>query len=111
VPEDETTLDDVELLRVGRHVRIGERLKIVLGRNAGENAALAGFADGRRWVLEPDDFSGPTALVCGPRDDDSVAHAARLVARYARDPGAGRHVRWHDGDAVRVRPLDPAATP
>src|SRR5690242_1908943 len=40
VPEDETTLDDVELLRVGRHVRIGERLKIVLGRNAGENAAL-----------------------------------------------------------------------
>jgi tRNA-uridine 2-sulfurtransferase len=111
VPEDETTLDDVELLRVGRHVRIGDRLKIVLGRNAGENAALAGFADGRRWVLEPDDFSGPTALVCGPRDDDSVAHASRLVARYARDPGAGRHVRWRDGDAVRVRPLDPAATP
>src|SRR5262249_32830824 len=38
-----STMDDVALLRVGRHFRIHDSLKIVLGRDAGENAALRSF--------------------------------------------------------------------
>jgi hypothetical protein len=93
-PEPETRMDDLELLRVGRHFRVTPTLKVVLGRDAAENRRLAEFESDARWRLEPDGFPGPAALVCGPRDAASRAHAVRLVARYTRVPHEGLRVRW-----------------
>lgn len=86
-PEDETHVDDVALLRVGRHFRVDAGLKIVLGRNALENERLASFANRERWLVEPDGCAGPTALVCGPRSERAVALATDLMARH-RPAGA-----------------------
>lgn len=100
---------DVALLGLGRHFRIGPGLKIVLGRDAQENARLAAFEDGTRWLVTPHGFSGPTALVCGPRDEPSLARAVALIARYARAPEAHDRVRWRTPDGFRERALGEAA--
>lgn len=105
-PEDRTHMDDVELLRVGRHFRMSPELKIVLGRNAEENHRLVSFAGAERWLVEPDGFSGPAALVCGPRDERHVAEAIRFIGRYTRPPHEGLRVRWNDGGATRYRMLE-----
>ena len=52
--------------------------------------------------------------MCGPRDDESLAEAIRLIARYAGAHEPHHHIRWHSGDGVRVRQLgrvaaDPAS--
>ena len=94
---------DVELLSVGRHFRRGPALKVVLGRDAAENTRLARLQGEQRWLVEPDGFRGPSALVCGPRDEASLGEAVQLIARYARAPGPHDHVRWHSGEGVRVR--------
>jgi tRNA-uridine 2-sulfurtransferase len=96
---------DVELLSVGRHFRLGPALKVVLGRDAAENARLARLQGAERWLVEPDGFTGPSALVCGPLDEASLAGAVRLIARYARASEPHDHVRWHAGDGPRVRPM------
>jgi hypothetical protein len=109
---DEVSDADVELLGIGRHFRLGPGLKIVLGRDAGENARLAALQGERRWLVEPDGFVGPSALVCGPRDEAALARAAELIARYARSPSPQDLIRWHAGDASRARLLGPfAASP
>lgn len=92
-PEERTSMDDLALLRIGRHFRISPELKVVLGRDAGENARLAEFANDARWRVEPDGFPGPAALVCGPRDDAALGHALRLIARYTRAGGGPHTVR------------------
>lgn len=103
---------DVEALSLGRHFRLGPSLKVVLGRDAAENAKLARLQGEHRWLVEPDGFTGPSALVCGPRDEGSLTEAIRLIARYARAPEPHDHVRWRSGDDVRVRRVgSPAATP
>ena len=99
---DET---DVELLSLGRHFRLGPALKIVVGRDAAENARLAQLQGERRWLVEPDDFTGPSALVCGARDEAGLAEAIRLIARYARARGSHDRIRWHSGEGTRVRRL------
>ncbi|HVP14959.1 MAG TPA: 7-cyano-7-deazaguanine synthase [Terriglobales bacterium] len=96
---------DVELLAIGRHFRLGPALKIVLGRNAGENRRLAGFESAARWLVEPESFAGPSALVCGPRDEVGLAHALALIVRYADGPGPGDVVRWNSGAGPRTRTL------
>lgn len=103
--EADTGMEDLELLRLGRHFRVTPGLKIVLGRDADENRRLAGFENGARWRVEPDGFPGPVALVCGPRDDGSRAQAVRLIARYTRAPHAGLQVRWRAGGEWRYGPL------
>jgi tRNA-specific 2-thiouridylase len=96
---------DVVLLSLGRHFRLGPSLKVVLGRDAAENARLARLQDERRWLVEPHGFTGPSALVCGPRDEESLAAAVRLITRYARAHASHDHIRWHSGDGIRVQPL------
>ena len=103
---------EIALLSIGRHFRLGPSLKVVLGRDAAENGWLASLQGGRRWLVEPDDFAGPSALVCGPQDEASLAEAVRLIAHFARPQEPHHQIRWHSGDGVRVRPLGRiAATP
>lgn len=90
------TLSDIELLRVGRHFRVSEDLKIVLGRDAGENARLREFASAGRELVEPDGFGGPSALVCGALDTRSLGEAARLIRVFAPKAGPEARVRWWD---------------
>jgi len=104
-PEEETSLEDVALLRIGRHVRLAPDLKIVLGRDAAENQRLRDFENPSRWLVEPEDFSGPTALVCGDENDGALGHAAELIARYARSPGMHALLRWRDRGQPRTATL------
>lgn len=86
--DPQATLADFELLNYGRHVRLDERAKVVVGRNARENAAIRALYERHatpRWaLLEPDGFPGPSALVAGRIDEAAVRSAAGLVLRYAK---------------------------
>ena len=113
-PQDGVEEAEVALLSLGRHFRLGPALEVILGRDAGENARLARLQGERRWLVEPDGFTGPSALVCGPRDEGSLSAAIRLIARCARAHESHDHIRWHSGNGVRVRQLgrvaaDPAS--
>lgn len=79
---------EFELLNVGRHIRLDEETKIVIGRNAGENAVLelayrraASFAAA---FLHPENFLGPDAMILGRVDEASIDRAASLILRYTR---------------------------
>jgi tRNA-uridine 2-sulfurtransferase len=99
---------ELELLALGRHFRCRPDLKIVVGRDAGENERLAALADGERWLIEPLDGPGPSALVCGPPDEEARELAAALLVRHARASAAAGLVRWRTAAGVWTR-SDPAA--
>ncbi|MBH80711.1 MAG: tRNA (5-methylaminomethyl-2-thiouridylate)-methyltransferase [Gammaproteobacteria bacterium] len=92
-------LDDIMLLKVGRHIRPNERFKLIVGREEGENRYLEGYR--RRFTsLHATSHKGPLALVDGDADDDELALAARILARY----GQGR-----DADSVTIAITQPNA--
>jgi len=110
-PEQETAAEDVALLSTGRHFRVHAALKVVLGRDAAENRRLAEFAGSGRWLVEPDGFQGPAALVCGPRDEESLRQAIALIVRYGRVGSAGDGVRWEQGGGILRREIGGAGAP
>jgi tRNA-uridine 2-sulfurtransferase len=110
LPEERTTLDDLALLRLGRVFRVSAALRIVIGRDREENLKLKEFESKGRWLVEPFDFAGPSALVCGPRGEESLGHAIDLIARHSRAPSPQHVVRWKDDDGVRSRVLGAAAS-
>jgi len=86
--------DDMMLLKVGRHFRLSGAVKVVVGRDEGENAYLQRFCDGRAevWV---DAFPSPLTLVEGSPSAEELETACRITARYSdgRDE-ATVPVRW-----------------
>lgn len=78
---------DFELLKIGRHVRVDAQTKVVLGRNARENAALRshfrGAATAESALLAPEGFRGPDALLVGSASEEALRLAAALIVRHA----------------------------
>ncbi len=98
---------DFELLNYGRHFRLNEQTKIVVGRNESENASLEVLADRedapQRAFLDPDNFRGPAALVVGCVDEAGLRFAEALVMRYTRaEYHQGAEIRIDHGGASRV---------
>ena len=75
------SMDDVYLLGVGRHFRLGPDLKVIVGRDEVENNFLEYYAKSC-WSARATDFKGPVALVMGDPSEASLSTAASLVARY-----------------------------
>ncbi|HKK06578.1 MAG TPA: tRNA (5-methylaminomethyl-2-thiouridylate)-methyltransferase [Gammaproteobacteria bacterium] len=81
--ERDYELDDIMLLKVGRHLRPRPDFKLIIGREEGENNFLEGYR--RQFVhLRPTSHVGPLVLVDGTVDESDLELAARLTARYSK---------------------------
>lgn len=86
-------LRDVRLLRTGRHFRLRPGLKVVVGRDQGENETLeAGLAAGD-GLLRGVDFTGPSALVREPLEPTDAEVIGRILLRYGHRQSGTVEVR------------------
>lgn len=82
--QEEIDLEDMEMLRIGRHFRFNDMTKLIVGRNEQENATLEEYLAPGRVLFRPDDFPAPSVLLVGPPDDNANQLALRLIAHYSR---------------------------
>jgi tRNA U34 2-thiouridine synthase MnmA/TrmU len=110
----EYELDDIMLLKVGRHLRPRPHFKLIIGREEGENNFLEGYR--REYTcLRPISHAGPLALLDGTADANDLQLAARLTARFSQGRNAGtvQVEVTHQGATTRldVAPLAEAEIP
>ncbi|ODS32238.1 MAG: thiamin biosynthesis protein [Candidatus Scalindua rubra] len=77
-------INDVKLLKVGRHFRIDSNTKVIVGRKEDENLTLQNLAKDNDYLLHLKDFPGPLALIRGDIDDEKLKIAAQLTARSSK---------------------------
>jgi len=83
---EKPTLNDTELLKIGRHFRLGKNVKLIVGRNKDENDVISSLAMSGDLLMEVKDYNGPLALLRGKFDDSTLALAASIVHRYSDAP-------------------------
>ena len=76
----------VQLLAVGRHVRLPSGRKVIVGRHERENDYLA-TCGVEGVLLTTVEYPGPTTLVPGASTPDEVEWAARITASYSDGKG------------------------
>ena len=108
------TLNDIELLKVGRHFRISHDAKFVVGRNKDENEVMKALVTHGDIVIEVKDYVGPTCILrCKNYDDSLLAKCAAIAARYSDAPRDNRSKVYIIIDAkkseVTVQPADISA--
>ncbi|MGH8494492.1 MAG: hypothetical protein ACRERR_15495 [Moraxellaceae bacterium] len=76
-------LDDIMLLKVGRHIRPEPHYKLIVGREEGENNFLEGY---RREFhhIRMLSHNGPLILVDGTPDEKDLLRAARIAGRFSQ---------------------------
>jgi tRNA-uridine 2-sulfurtransferase len=78
------SLNDVHLLKMGRHFRISPKLKLVVGRNKEENRKIQTFSVERDIRLRLLRFPGPLSLLRGEAGEGEIEKAAAITARYSK---------------------------
>ncbi len=108
-------MDDIMLLKIGRHLRPRDHFKVIIARDEGETRFLEGYRKAYPH-LRTVSHGGPLALIDGPHDQADLELAARLVGRYS----SGRDAEAMDLEAcdaegraqpLRVTPLRPHEVP
>lgn len=74
--------DEIMLLKVGRHFRLSPTVKVIVGRDEGENRFLERLRAGR-WKVAATEHLGPVTLVPGQATDEEIHVAAAITARYS----------------------------
>lgn len=79
-------LDDLSLLRIGRHFRFSPSCKIIVGRNKIENEKIW-YLSAKGCLLKVEGYGSPTTLIVGEITDEALQVAASLCARYSDAKG------------------------
>lgn len=90
--EKDYELDDVMLLKVGRHIRPKRNFKMIIAREDGEARFLQGYKN-EFTNMNCASHRGPLVLLDGAPNEEDLLLAGRITARY----GQGR-----DADKVRI---------
>ena len=81
---DELVLRDFRLLKMGRHFRIGERTKVIIGRDENDNKLLEAAMQPGETSLFWLDGNTPHGVIIGQQDQACLDLACRVLLRYTR---------------------------
>lgn len=92
------TINDIEMLKIGRHFRLDTDAKLIVGRNKIENETMHALALDRDLILETLDHMGPTSIIRGSTASEHIEFCAKVTLRYS-DSAHGKEgtVRITDG--------------
>jgi tRNA U34 2-thiouridine synthase MnmA/TrmU len=81
------TLNDVELLKVGRHFRLSSTVKLIVGRNEIENEIIWSLRLKDDLGMQVKEYPGPSSVLRGCGYAHPLVHmAAQIVLRYSDCP-------------------------
>jgi len=106
-------LDDIMLLKVGRHLRPKPHFKLIVARDSGETNYLMGYRKDFT-SLDCSSHAGPLALLMGAPEPSDVELAAQIVARFGQGRSAEKvtmQIRTKAGleQTMQVTPLSAEA--
>jgi len=108
-------IDDIMLLKVGRHLRPRPHFKMIIGREDGENKFLQGYRKQYTHLITTS-HNGPLVLIDGKIDEDDLELAAQITARFSQGRNADKvdvEIHTLDGDTLtrQVTPIAGEAIP
>ena len=78
------SLNDVHLLKIGRHFRLSPDLKLVVGRNEEDNKKIQTFVQEEDILLKAPYHAGPLSLLRGEPNGTEIEEAASITVRYGK---------------------------
>jgi tRNA-specific 2-thiouridylase len=101
-------LNDIQLLRIGRHFRY-KKNKIIVGRDEEENKKLLELKNKGDYYFEASEVGSPITILQGLKNNQAINLAAQLTARYsdaAEEPISVKYYLGSSEHLVQVKNID-----
>jgi len=106
------SLNDVHLLKMGRHFRLSHLVKLIVGRNEEENQKIKTFVQDKDILLKVSSFPGPLSLLRGEYVEGDIEKAAAITAHYSKGKNLEKVEVTHsgvDGDQPQSLSISPVS--
>ncbi|MBU2599331.1 7-cyano-7-deazaguanine synthase [bacterium] len=77
---------DIKLLKIGRHFRVSNLTKVIVGRNKDENEQLLKLAKKEDSILKVTDYTTPVVIIQGRLNEEVIQLASKITVRYSDAP-------------------------
>ncbi|NWF66839.1 MAG: argininosuccinate synthase [Campylobacterales bacterium] len=77
-------VEDIELLKVGRHLRLPEKSKLIIGRHAEDNEKLEQIENAKYIKIYLKDIVGPLSVISSSASKDEIDLAMKLILSYTK---------------------------
>jgi len=113
IKHDELNVENLKLLKTGRHFRLDNDAKLVVGRDVDENKELQSIALPDDIIFKLKDHQGPLSILRGKYNNGFIKHAGMIVAYHTKFRGEDSLAinYWHAGDpnqkiSISVKPAE-----
>jgi len=82
--QESFSLEEIELLKLGRHFRLSKDIKLVVGRNKEENEQLQSIFQDGDFLFKAKNLKGPVSLLkkWSKANNEFIHKSCRITARY-----------------------------
>lgn len=85
--DDELRVNDIHLLKFGRHIRLNDKMKIIVGRTQWDNQSILALNDDKRYLeIDAVGMGSPTVLLPLTAQPHEVKSAASICLGYTKHP-------------------------
>ncbi|MFH2035944.1 MAG: hypothetical protein ABIJ45_06035 [Candidatus Zixiibacteriota bacterium] len=102
---------DLNLLRQGRHFRLSDKVRIIVGRNEKDNDKIESMAQENHLVFEAREAGSPITILIGEPSDEEIKLAAAITARYSsarNEPEVEiTYIKNRVDNKLKIEPADP----
>ncbi|DAB30240.1 MAG TPA: ATP-binding protein [Sulfurimonas sp. UBA12504] len=103
---DKFELEDIPVIKYGRHFRLMDGAKLVIGRSLEDNIQLEAVANQKYVHIKTLNMNGPHTLISKGASENDLEFARRAVLTYCKTTPHERYSVSCDGEVVEVFPLD-----
>ena len=96
---------DIPVMKYGRHLRLPEGAKLVIGRNKEENQPLQEIENHKYIHIKTVGIPGPHALLRNTATNEEKELAARIILTYTKAKPEEKYTLSFDGEEIEASPF------
>ncbi len=102
---DKFEVKDIPLMKFGRHLRLPEGAKLVVGRNQEENSYLQNIENDKYYHIKTVKLPGPHAMLSKSASQSDKELATKIILTYCKTTPDKSYTVSYDGDDVQGSPF------
>ncbi len=103
--EKDFEIKDIPVMKYGRHLRLPDGAKLVVGRNKDENPYLEEIQNDRYYHVKTVGIPGPHGLLSKSASLEDKKLSARIMLTYTKAKLDENYIISYDGDELEASPL------
>ena len=97
---------DIPVMKFGRHLRLPNGAKLVVGRNKDENAHLQNIDNDKYYHIKTIGLPGPHSLLSKDATKEDKELAARIILTYCKTQEDKTYTLSFDEEELKAVPFD-----